>query len=468
MALESINPATGETFALYESWNRHELRAVVAAVAAASRDWAETGFDDRSRVLTDAARLLRARMDDLARLMAAEMGKPVTQGRAEVDKCAWACDHFAEHAAAFLSDERVESDGLLSAVCFEPLGVILGVMPWNFPLWQVFRFAAPALMAGNAILLKHASSVTGCSLAIERLLRDAGLPRDVFRALLIGASQVEEVVEDPRVAAVSVTGSEAAGRSIGAAAGRELKPSVLELGGSDPFIILADADIASAARVGALARTQNAGQSCIAAKRFIVVEPVHEAFVAAFVARMAEVVVGDPLDPATELGPLARRALRDALHAQVSASVALGARVALGGQRPEGPGAFYPVTVLTNVRPGMPAHDEEVFGPVAAISCVADTEAALRLANASRFGLGAALWTRDLGRAQALARRIEAGSVFVNGMVKSDPRLPFGGIKCSGYGRELSAHGIREFVNVKTLWVAREDAGDGGVPAAGS
>jgi succinate-semialdehyde dehydrogenase / glutarate-semialdehyde dehydrogenase len=454
MPLESVNPVTGSLIARYDTWSYAELDATVALAAGTNARWAAAPFSERGEALRSVASILRERSRPLARLMALEMGKPVSAGLGEVEKCAWTCEHFAEHGAELLADEPVATDASRSYIRYEPLGTVLGVMPWNFPLWQVFRFAAPALMAGNTVLLKHSSNVTGCSIAIERALADAGFPADAFRALLIAASQVEHVIEDRRVAAVSVTGSEAAGRSVGASAGRELKPSVLELGGSDPFIVLDDADLDEAARIGALARTQNSGQSCIAAKRFIVTARAYEEFLRRFIARMAAVVVGDPLDPRTEVGPLARRDLRDALHAQVAASVARGARVALGGTRPTGPGAFYPVTVVTDVVPGMAVHDEEVFGPVAAVTRVSDADAAVEVANQSRFGLGASVWTRELEQARELAERLQVGSVFVNGLVKSDPRLPFGGVKCSGYGRELSALGIREFVNAKTIWIA--------------
>ncbi|MCU0241930.1 MAG: NAD-dependent succinate-semialdehyde dehydrogenase, partial [Vicinamibacteria bacterium] len=429
--------------------------AVIERVAAQNEPWKNLTADERRHILRAIAERLRAAAPDLARRMATEMGKPVKQGVSEVEKCAWACEYFAAEGARFLADETIATDAARSYVRYEPLGTVLAVMPWNFPLWQFFRFAAPALMAGNTILLKHASNVTGCALAVEKLLYEAGLPPDVFRVLLITARQVEHAIESPRVVAVTLTGSEAAGRSIGASAGRELKPAVLELGGSDPFIVLADADVDRAAREGAWARAQNAGQSCIAAKRFIVVASVYDAFLERFTEHMRALKIGDPLDPATDIGPLARRDLRDALHAQTAVSVAMGARAVLGGERPDGPGAFYPATILTGVTRGMPIWDEEVFGPVAAVMRVADAEQAIRAANDTRFGLGASLWTRDAGRAAALASRIEAGSVFINGMVKSDPRLPFGGVKDSGYGRELCHHGIREFVNAKVVWIAK-------------
>jgi len=452
--LTSVNPATGETVARYDAYDAAQTSAIIAEAAKAWRAWRAVAFVDRAAVLKEAAQLLRARTDELARLMAVEMGKPVAAGRGEAQKCAWVCDHYAEHAEDYLAEEVIATDAGRSLVRYEPLGVVLAVMPWNFPLWQVFRFAAPALMAGNVGLLKHASNVSGCALAIERIFADAGLPPAAFRALLVGSSQVAGIIDDPRVAAATLTGSEAAGRSVGAAAGKALKPSVLELGGSDAFIVLADADVAAAAGVGVLARTQNSGQSCIAAKRFIVVDSVHDAFLEAFTHEMAQLVMGDPLAESTQVGPQARVDLREELHAQVEASVRAGARLVLGGSKPAGPGAFYPPTILADARPGMPCFDEEVFGPVAAVTRASGTDEAIDLANTSSFGLGASLWTSDLVLAERLASRIEAGAVFVNGMVKSDPRLPFGGIKRSGYGRELGALGIREFVNAKTVWIA--------------
>ncbi len=383
------------------------------------------------------------------------MGKPLAQGRGEAEKCASACDYFAEHAARFLAPDPIETDARKSYVAFAPLGVVLAVMPWNFPFWQVFRFAAPALMAGNGCLLKHASNVTGCALAIEELLRDAGFPEDLFQALLLRGGAVEQALARPEVRAVTLTGSAEAGRSIAAAAGKLLKKSVLELGGSDPYIILDDADLDHAAETCAASRLINSGQSCIAAKRFIVVGAVRQAFAERFVERMRARRAGNPMDEGVDLGPLARRDLRERLHAQVAESVRRGAKVLLGGEIPPGPGAFYPATVLDNVGPGMPAYDEETFGPVAAVIAARDEADAIRIANDSSFGLGAAVFTRDSERGERLAREaIEAGSCFVNSLVRSDPRLPFGGVKESGYGRELSAYGIREFVNVKTMYVA--------------
>ncbi|HET8646273.1 MAG TPA: NAD-dependent succinate-semialdehyde dehydrogenase, partial [Vicinamibacteria bacterium] len=390
---------------------------------------------------------------DLARLAALEMGKPVAQGRAEADKCALVCRFYAQEAERFLAPQAVATAASSSRVVFEPLGPVLAVMPWNFPYWQVFRFAAPALMAGNAGLLKHASNVSGCALAIEALLHEAGFPPALFRTLLIGSDRVASVIEAPEVKAVTLTGSTPAGKAVAGQAGSLLKKTVLELGGSDPYLVLEDADLEAAAESCAASRLINSGQSCIAAKRFMVVEPVRARFEEAFVERMRARRMGDPLDAEVQVGPQARHDLRDGVQAQVTASVEAGARLLLGGTVPEGPGAFYPPTVLTGVRKGMAAFDEEVFGPVAAVVPVKDEEEAVRAANDTPFGLGAAVFTRDLQRGQRLAARLEAGNVFVNTHVQSDPRLPFGGVKESGYGRELGEFGIREFVNVKTVYV---------------
>jgi succinate-semialdehyde dehydrogenase/glutarate-semialdehyde dehydrogenase len=385
--------------------------------------------------------------------MTEEMGKPIAAAESEVDKCAWVCDYYAEHAAAFLSPEASATDAARSFVRFDPIGPVLAIMPWNFPFWQHFRFAAPAVMAGNVGVLKHASNVPGCALAIEDLFRRAGFPEGVMTTLLVPSARTAELIARPEIKAVTLTGSEAAGREVAAQAGRHLKKTVLELGGSDPFIVLDDADPIAAAEQAARARTINSGQSCIAAKRFLVEEAVADRFEAEFVRRMEALRVGDPMDRETEVGPLAREDLLTALDDQVSRSVAAGARLATGGRRLDRKGWFYPPTVLLGVRPGMPAFDEETFGPVAAVTRARDAAEAIELANRSRFGLGASIWTGDPARAEDLAREIEAGSVFVNGMVKSDPRLPFGGVKSSGYGRELAAFGIREFVNIKTVWI---------------
>jgi len=404
--------------------------------------------------MREAAQTLRTRRAEYARTMTLEMGKPIVQGEAEVDKCAWVCEYYADHAEAFLAEQPRETEASRSYVRFDPLGPVLAVMPWNFPFWQVFRFAAPALMAGNAGVLKHASNVPRCALAIEEVFREAGFPRGLFSTVLVGSSAVAALIANPRIVAVTLTGSDRAGSKVAEQAGRELKKTVLELGGSDPFIVLADADLAAAARTAAEARLINSGQSCIAAKRFIVVEPVADQFLDRFLDELRSRRMGDPLVRGTQVGPQARIDLRDLLHEQVAESVKRGAKLLLGGEVPAGKGAFYPPTLLAAVDKGMPAFDEETFGPVAAVIRAKDEADAVRLANDSTFGLGASLWTEDRVRAERLAAQIEAGSVFVNGVVKSDPRLPFGGIKRSGYGRELSEYGIREFVNVKSVWIA--------------
>jgi len=450
---QSINPATGELVATFEGHTPQQVDAALDAAAATFRSWRRTSFEERGRLLRAAAQYLRSERERFARLITLEMGKPIRQARAEIEKCAWNCEFYAEHGPEFLADRPTPSDAQESVVVFDPLGVVLAIMPWTFPFWQVFRFAAPALMAGNTAVLKHAANVPQCALAIEEVFRAAGFPDGCFRTLLLPSSEVQSAIEDPRVAAVTLTGSDLAGSRVAEASGRALKKTVLELGGSDPFIVLADADLDAAARVGALARNQNTGQSCIAAKRFIVVEEVFEPFVERFVAEVARLRVGDPFDEETDVGPLARADLRTDLERQVGESMAKGATVLLGGYRLQRPGYFYAPTILSHVTPEMPVFVEETFGPVAAIVRAKDTEEAVALANRSVYGLGAALWTQDLDAARSLARELEAGCVFVNGMVASDPRLPFGGVKRSGYGRELGEWGIREFVNIKTLWV---------------
>lgn len=454
MTIEVVNPATGMTVRTVEETPQDELDGIVESVQQAFLAWRETSFDERAACLRAAVAVLRDRAGDYARLMAEEMGKPVRDGRAEAEKCAWVCEYYAENGARFLASEPVETDARESFVAFRPLGVVLAVMPWNFPFWQVFRFAAPGLMAGNAALLKHASNVPGSALAIEALFREAGFPEDLFRAVLVGSKRVSALIEDSRVRAVTLTGSVPAGRAVAQAAGKQLKKTVLELGGSDPYVILEDADLEAAAATCVRSRLINSGQSCIAAKRFIVVDPVREEFERLFVEGMRSVVVGDPLDEATQVGPQARADLRDELHRQVEETVALGARCLLGGEVPDRDGAWYPPTVLTDVKPASPGYDEELFGPVASIIPVADEAEAIQVANDTAFGLGAAVFTRDLDRGRGIATEdLEAGACFVNGLVRSDPRLPFGGVKDSGYGRELSAFGIREFVNVKAVWV---------------
>ena len=454
MSMQSVNPATGEVIETFEATSAREVERILATAHAAFLEWRTTPFDVRARHLRNAAQVLKKRKADYARLMTLEMGKPIVQAEAEVDKCAWACEYFADHAESFLVEQPRETDASRSYVRFDPLGPVLAVMPWNFPFWQVFRFAAPALMAGNAGVLKHASNVPGCALAIESVFREAGFPRGLFATALVGSDAVAGLIADPRIVAVTLTGSDRAGSQVAEQAGRALKKTVLELGGSDPFVVLADADVAAAARTAADARLVNSGQSCIAAKRFIVVEPVADQFIPRFVEELRSRRVGDPLARDTQVGPQARVDLRDDLHRQVEDSVRRGARRLLGGEIPRGPGAFYPPTLLADVDKGMPAFDEETFGPVAAVIRARDEADAVRLANDSPFGLGASLWTRNRATAERVAAQIEAGAVHVNGIVKSDPRLPFGGIKRSGYGRELSEYGIREFVNIKSVWIA--------------
>jgi len=454
MTVASINPTTGETLETFAETAPAQLERVLDQALAAYQSWRRCSYGQRAQAMRQAARLLRERKAQHARTMALEMGKPLPQGEAEAEKCAWVCDYYAEHAERFLADEPRETDGSKAFVRFDPIGPVLAIMPWNFPFWQVFRFAAPALMAGNAGLLKHAPNVTRCALEIEAVFRDAGFPEGLFRSLILSNEAAAQVIADPRVRAVTLTGSDRAGSQVAERAGRHLKKTVLELGGSDPFIVLEDADVEQAARIAAEARLLNSGQSCIAAKRFIVVEPVADRFLDAFVPAMRTRRMGDPLAPGTQVGPQARHDLRANLHRQVEQSVQRGARLLLGGSLPEGPGFFYPPSVLAAVATGMPAFDEEVFGPVAAVIRVKDEAQAVRAANASRYGLGAAVWTGDTARGERLARELEVGSVFVNGLVKSDPRLPFGGVKLSGYGRELSEYGLKEFVDIKTVWVA--------------
>ena len=454
MSLQSVNPATGTLLETFEETPAAELDRILARADAASREWRELRVAARAERLRAAGRILRERKDAYARTMALEMGKPLAQGVAEAEKCAWVCDYYADEAAAMLADEPRRTDAARSYVRFEALGPVLAIMPWNFPFWQVFRFAAPALAAGNAGILKHAPNVSRCALEIEQVFRDAGLPDGLFRSVFLSNEATAGVIADARVRAVTLTGSDRAGSQVAERAGRHLKKTVLELGGSDPFIVLEDADLARAATIAADARLQNSGQSCIAAKRFIVADRVAGQFTERLEAEMASRRVGDPLDPATAVGPQARLDLRANLHRQVEESVRRGAQLVLGGRLPDEPGAFYPPTILTAVQPGTPAFDEETFGPVAAVVVARDDADAVRIANASVYGLGASVWTADAARGERIARELETGSVFVNGMVKSDPRLPFGGVKRSGYGRELSEYGLREFVNIKTVWVA--------------
>ena len=456
---QAVDPATGEKGRSYDGQTVEEARAIARDVRGAWQDWRRTTFAERSRLMRAAAEVLRCRRDEFAELMTSEMGKTVTEGRAEIEKCAFNCDWFAEHAEGFLAREPVDmgedgKPGPRAFVTYQPIGVVLAIMPWNFPFWQVFRFAAPALMAGNAAVLKHASNVPGCALAIEAVFREAGFPENLFRTLLIPSKSVKPLIEDDSIAAVTLTGSVEAGRQVAAQAGAALKKTVLELGGSDAYLVLEDADIEAAAKVAAAARMVNGGQSCIAGKRFIVVRAVREAFERALVEAMSAYTPADPREEATKLPPMVDVKSRDGVHRQVRESVDSGARLLLGGEVPDRAGAWYPATVLTDVRSGQPAHDEEVFGPVAAIIEAADETDAIRIANASEFGLGSGVLTRDLARGERIAaEELEAGMSFVNQNVRSDPRLPFGGVKHSGYGREVSRYGILEFVNVKTVLV---------------
>lgn len=454
MPIESYNPYTGRVLRRFRPFAWSKVERILAQSHRAAATWRLTSFAERAEKMRRAAALLRERADELARLMALEMGKPVVDGRAEAQKCALCCDYYAENAEKFLADEPIKTEAQSSYISHEPIGVVLAVMPWNFPFWQVVRFAAPALMAGNVGLLKHASNVPQCALALEKIFHDAGFPPATFRALLVGTEVVSQLIEDDRVRAVTLTGSEPAGAQVAATAGAQIKKTVLELGGSDAFIVLADADLALAAKTAAQARMINAGQSCIAAKRFIVEKPVLREFITQLKTHLLAMRTGDPLLETTQYGPLARPDLADELTEQVNDSVKAGAKVELfGGQSEPGTALFRPV-ILSNVKPGQRAYTEEFFGPVALVLEAKDADDAIRLANDSRFGLGASVWTKDARRGEELARRIEAGAVFVNALVKSAPEMPFGGVKKSGYGRELSYLGIREFVNQKSVWVA--------------
>lgn len=451
---ESINPATGDLITGYDEYTDSEIDSIIKQADGQQRRWMKTDFAERAVLMNNAATVLKTRREEYARLMTLEMGKPIAAARAEVDKCAWVCNYYADHAESFLKSETIRTDASESYVAYRPLGVVLAVMPWNFPFWQVFRFAAPALMAGNAGILKHASNVSGCSLAIEDVFRRAGFPENLFRSIIAGGKRMDKVIEHPLIRAVTLTGSVPAGKSVASKAGSLLKKTVMELGGSDPYIILEDADLEKAVPACVNSRLINNGQSCIAAKRFIVVESVLDDFTERFVQLMREKKMGNPMDESFDLGPQASDDLRDDLHDQVQRSIGAGAKCVLGGEIPDSPGSWYPPTVLTGVTKGMPAFDEEIFGPVAAIIAAKDEKEAIQLANDSIFGLGAAVFTRDVIKGKKIAEsEIEAGSCFVNHFVKSDPRLPFGGIKESGYGRELSWFGIREFMNIKTVYI---------------
>lgn len=452
--MQVINPSNGELVKTYQEYTIKEVDEIINLSYYTFKGWQKSSFKERSALMNNAAGVLRSNIEKYAQLMAVEMGKPINDGRAEIEKCAWICDYYAEHAESFLGRRKIATEASESFVSFQPLGTILAVMPWNFPFWQVFRFAAPGLMAGNVGLLKHASNVPGSALAIEEVFHEAGFPDGCFKTLLIGSQAVASVIENPIVKAVTITGSTLAGKAVASKAGEMLKKTVLELGGSDPYIILKDANISEAAASCSASRLINAGQSCIAAKRFIAVKDIIEEFQSLFVKHMKAAVMGNPLAENTTVGPQARIDLRDELHHQVENSIKLGAKVLLGGKIPAGKGAFYPPTVLSEVKKGMPAYDEELFGPVAAIITAKDETEAVEKANDSIFGLGAAVFTSDKSIGKTIAEtQLEAGSCFVNSFVKSDPRLPFGGIKDSGYGRELSSYGIQEFVNIKTVYI---------------
>ena len=454
-SLESRNPATGALLASFEPMDQGAIGGRLERAAAAFQGWRRTSFAARARVLNTAAELLEANQAQLARLMTLEMGKLLQASGDEVLKSARGCRYYAQHGASFLADEEFQTEASRSYVRYEPMGAVFAVMPWNFPFWQVFRFAAPALMAGNVVLLKHAPNVPQCALAIESLLHEAGLPEGVFQTLLIEVEQVPAILDDDRVAAVTLTGSDRAGRDVASRAGRALKKTVLELGGSDPFIVMPSADLTQAVAIAVKSRTFNSGQSCIAAKRFIVIDAIADEFARRFVEAMAALRVGDPLDPATEVGPMARADLVETLAAQVADARAHGARVLTGGEPLEGPGHFYPPTVLVDVARDARAYREELFGPVATIFRVGVIDDAITLANDTRYGLGASVWTSDPAERDRFIESLEVGQVFVNAMVASDPRVPFGGVKMSGYGRELGPHGIREFAQPKTVWIGQ-------------
>lgn len=456
MSIQSINPLNGKTIKKYTEDTDAIVSEKIEKGNKAWAKWRQTSFEERATLLRNTAKVLKDRKNILATLMAEEMGKPLKEGVSEVEKCALVCDYYADNGAKFLKDNVIKSDARKSYVSYQPIGVVLAVMPWNFPFWQVFRFVAPGLMAGNCGVLKHASNVPGCALAIEDVLKEAGFPAGVFQTLLVGSKAVKKIIANPLIKAVTLTGSTEAGKKVAEQAGSHIKKTVLELGGSDPYIILEDADLEHAAEICANSRLINNGQSCIAAKRFILLKKIEKEFLQLFKAKMAAKIIGDPFDATTDLGPMARKDLRDELHAQVQANIKAGAKCILGGNIPDRPGkhAFYEPTILTGIKKGMPAYSEEIFGPVASIITVKDVAEAIRIANDTSFGLGAAIFTTDIALGEKIAREdLQAGACFVNSFVKSDPRLPFGGIKESGYGRELGMYGIHEFVNVKTVWV---------------
>jgi succinate-semialdehyde dehydrogenase/glutarate-semialdehyde dehydrogenase len=451
--MKSINPATSEVIREYPEHSAEEVGQIIREVHLTWESWKETTFESRSELMKKAAQILRDKKEHFARLMTLEMGKLLRESMAEVEKCAWVCDFYANQAAGLLKDEVIATDASRSFVAFQPIGIVLAVMPWNFPFWQVFRFAAPALMAGNAAVLKHASNVPGCALAIEEIFREAGFPVNLFRTLMIPSPLVEAVIENPLIVAVTLTGSEAAGSHVASLAGKHLKKTVLELGGADPFIVLDDADLDAAVSTAVTARMLNQGQSCIAAKRFIVMKSVVKQFETALKGAFEALCYGNPMAQETQVGPLARPDLVDEIERQVIESVAAGARLVTGGRRPDLRGCYFEPTILADVQKGMPVYSQETFGPVVTLITVRNEEEAILIANDSDFGLGGCVWTQDLKRGESVARKIASGAVFVNGMTKSDPRLPFGGIKKSGYGRELASYGIKEFVNIKTIWI---------------
>lgn len=452
--IQSVNPSNNELIKSYHEISDADLQNILEKMQSVFNEWKEKSFEFRAELMRNAGEILRKKREEYSVLMTLEMGKPIVQSRAEIDKCAWVCDYYADNAEKFLADEFVQTDATKSFVTFQPLGVVLAVMPWNFPFWQVFRFAAPTLMAGNVGILKHASNVSGCSLAIEEVFKEAGFPDYVFKSVILSSPRVKDLISNPIIQAVSLTGSVPAGKSVASIAGLNIKKTVLELGGSDPYVVLEDADLNEAVQTCVNSRLINGGQSCIAAKRFIVVKEVYEKFTQMYVDYMKQKKMGDPFDESNDLGPQASVKLRDELHDQVKRSINSGAKLLLGGNIPEMKGAYYPPTVLADVKPGIPAFDEELFGPVAAIVKAENENDAIRLANQTVFGLGASVFTRDVRRGEKIAKeKLNAGSCFVNQLVRSDPRLPFGGIKESGYGRELSVFGIREFVNIKTVVV---------------
>ena len=454
MSLKSINPANGQEIAAYEEMSTDEVNGIITAVNDAFNSWRKTSFSSRGELLKNAAVILQSNKEEFGRLMSLEMGKPYSQSLAEVVKCAKGCEYYADNTEEILADRIIETDASKSYVSHQPIGIVLAVMPWNFPFWQVFRFAAPALMAGNVGVLKHASNVQGCALAIEKIFVESGFPENVFRALVISSKNVESVINNPLVKAVTLTGSTPAGRAVASQSGAALKKTVLELGGSDPYVILKDADLDQAVEACVIGRLLNTGQSCIAANRFIVVADVLGDFQERLIDEMRVKKWGDPFEEDIDLGPMVDESARDELHSQVVKSIEGGAEVLLGGAVPDNPGAYYPATVLGNVRPGMHAFDEELFGPVAAVIAAENEAEAIKLANQTPFGLGAAGFTSDIKKGEKIAsEELEAGSCFVNDFVRSDPRLPFGGIKASGYGRELSSNGILEFVNPKTVYI---------------